>query len=397
MAEKIVKVFFVFLLALFPLGELGRLQLVNDVAVHLNDILLIFVLGAWIIFSKTKIKQITKSKLFKPLLLFSVIALLSLIVKSYMYKPAEIIVAFLYLVRWLGYAMLFFVVGGFDVGFKEVIKYFMVVVGGIIVGLGYLQYFFYPNLRNLYYAGWDEHLYRMFSTFLDPNFAGAFFVMYLLFLLGLFWVAYKEKKYGSVQLYGGLLVLTFCAILLTFSRSAFLMLIVSMTVFLIHIKKTKFLFGFAIISFIFLGLVSRSLQSEGTNLFRTASNQARVESAQNAITIFLDNPVFGVGFNAYRYAQEKKGFLIETTKENHAGAGTDNSFLFVLATTGIVGFGAYLYFWYVILKKIHMNEVIFATVIGLLVNAMFINSLFYPPIMAFLWIELGLIMDYKQQ
>ena len=45
--------------------------------------------------------------------------------------------------------------------------------GLVIVGLGFVQYFFYLGLRNLYYLGWDEHLSFIFQL-LDPNFAGAF-------------------------------------------------------------------------------------------------------------------------------------------------------------------------------------------------------------------------------
>lgn len=391
MAEKITQVFFALFLLLFPLGEIGRLGFGNDISVKISDIVLGFAICSWLI---TKKKNVSQRKQTKPILLFVIVCFLSLFVNSKNFPPDQLFVAFLYLLRWSAYAGLYFMVIGFDLQFKKKIMHFLTFVGFLVVVAGYIQYFLYPDLRNLYYVGWDEHLYRMFSTFLDPNFAGAFFVLYLLLLIGLFWNVYNQKQYGKMQLYGGLAVLTFCAILLTFSRSAFIMLFVSITIFLMQIKKTRLLFGIFVLSIIFLGIVSRSLQSEGTNLLRTASNESRIEGALRATTIFLDNPLFGVGFNAYRYAQEKYGFTKKSQYQNHAGAGTDNSFLFVLATTGIVGFGTYMYLLRAILLQARssnnvMSKILFCSILGLFVSSFFINSLFYPFVMAWVWILVG--------
>ncbi|MBI2430723.1 MAG: O-antigen ligase family protein [Candidatus Levybacteria bacterium] len=387
MAEKIIKIFFLFLLFLFPFGEIARFDLGNNIAVRVLDVAIGLVLVAWLL-DKEKKKRFQK-KLVNPILFFTGALFVSLFLNMKNYQGSEIIISSLYFLRWIVYAGLYFVVADFDIKFKSKIRELLVVIGAMVVVLGYVQYFLYPNLRNLYYLGWDEHLYRMFSTFLDPNFAGTFFVLYLLFLSGLFWNSYKEKQYRSIQIYGGLFVLTFCAILLTFSRGAFIMFFVSMGVFLMQIKKARLLFGIAVLSIIFLGLVSRFNQSEGTNLFRTTSNLARIESVNRAITIFLDNPIFGVGFNNYRYAKLRYGFTSKSKYEDHAGAGTDNSFLFVLATTGIIGFSAYVYLWYSIVRNLR-NIVITSSLVGLFVNALFINSLFYPFIMAWVWILLGI-------
>lgn len=388
--SNISKIAFFSFLFLFPFGEVVRLPLLPNVSIHPSDI----AIGIIAICSIPYLLKNKKHYLFRPMLLVSGVFLLSLLVNIFSYDLGQLFVAVLYYIRFVFLLLFFLVVSSLDASFKKRTHWFLTIVGFIIVSLGYVQYFFYPNLRNLYYAGWDEHLYRMFSTFLDPNFAGAFFVMYFMFVTTRFRI---ESGMTGRMLYGLLSFITLGAILLTYSRSAYLMLGVSLLVFLLLQRQKKLLFGLLGVVLLIPILFFFSPKSEGTNLFRTTSSNARLVAMQQAITIIKDNPIFGVGFNAYRYAQEKKGFLIETSKENHAGAGTDNSFLFVLATTGIVGFGVYLYFWYVILKKTHKDAVIFATVIGLFVNAMFINSLFYPPIMAFLWIELGLVTDYKQQ
>ncbi|HSX08851.1 MAG TPA: O-antigen ligase family protein, partial [Candidatus Saccharimonadales bacterium] len=148
--------------------------------------------------------------------------------------------------------------------------------------------------------------------------------------------------------------------------------------------------------------------SEGTNLFRTTSSNARVATSQDALIIFQKNPILGVGFNAYRYARlthpltclpagrsSSKGG--ETLTVDHGGAGTDNSFLFVLATTGIVGFVAYLYLLWSMVKvgKTNLGEnpysaVLIASLIALCVDSFFINSLFYPFILVWVWIVIAL-------
>jgi hypothetical protein len=45
----------------------------------------------------------------------------------------------------------------------------------------------------------------------------------------------------------------------------------------------------------------KSFQTEGTNLFRIASSEARLASAQAALKVIDKNLIFGVGFNAFRY------------------------------------------------------------------------------------------------
>lgn len=385
---RILQYFLLVTIFFLPFGEIIRIPLFQNVSIHPIDI----TIGIFAVYSIPYLLKNKKHYLFRPMLLVSGVFLLSLLVNIFSYDLGQLFVAALYYIRFVFLLLFFLAVSSLDSAFKKRIPMLLTIVGFIVVLLGYLQYFFYPNLRNLYYAGWDEHLYRMFSTFLDPNFAASFFVMYFLFILELI-----SKTGKKEPLLYGIVALTLGAILLTYSRSAYLMLGISLFVFLLLQRQKKLLFGLLGLVLLVPILFFFSPKSEGTNLLRTTSSFARVAAFQNAFTLFQENPIFGVGFNAYRYAQEKRGFLPQSAKENHAGAGTDNSFLFVLATTGIVGFGAYVYFWYVILKKTHINAVIFATVVGLIVNAMFINSLFYPPIMAFLWVELGLVTDYKQQ
>ena len=181
---QLLKAFFVITVLLFPLGELARFSFEYNVAITANDLLVGIIVLFW--FVNNQLKNIQQFAITKSIGIFIAVCLLSLVINSNKYLINELFIAFLYLLRWSAYASLYFVVKELKPSFKNKIIPLMVIVGGVTVFGGYLQYFFYPNLRNLYYAGWDEHLYRMFSSFLDPNFAGAFFVLLFFLISGIF-------------------------------------------------------------------------------------------------------------------------------------------------------------------------------------------------------------------
>ncbi|MDO8658660.1 MAG: O-antigen ligase family protein [Candidatus Levybacteria bacterium] len=403
----LLKIIFIISLLFFPFGEIIRLQFNNGAAIVLNDIGIGLLNAIWLIVLFKK-RKIANSYLIKPFLIFTLICLLSLIINLRFLNISEFIVSFLYLLRWVFYINILFIASGFDKLFRNKIKLLMVFLGISVVFGGYIQFFFYPDLRNLYYLGWDEHLYRMFSSFLDPNFAGVFFVLYFIFLLGLIFEKWGKIKPVKMSLLMFFLILTFGGVFLTYSRSAYIMLLVACLTFLILVKKClpampckawqagKLMIGvisfFAIITL----LLFATSRSEGTNLLRSASTEARAYSAAKALIIIKENPFLGVGFNAYRYAQYRYGFLKKDSKiNNHSGSGTDNSFLFVLATTGIAGFISFIYIWYKIIKNEFEHYNIFSIVIitsifSIFAGSLFINSLFYPFIMQWLWILIGL-------
>lgn len=392
--EKAVKLLFIFLLMLFPLGQIGRVELGGGVNILPNDVVVFIAVSAWIIKKIINRALTLKSKLTRPIILFVLISLLSLVFNLEKLSQPQAVVASLYLIRWLSYAGLYFVVRDFSLDFRKKLLYGLMLSGTASAILGLVQYFLYPNLRNLYYAGWDEHLYRLFSTFLDPNFAGAIFILTFLLAISLsrgintFPLPKWKQGYTSGVL-AFAMVVSFIALLLTYSRGSFLSFAVSLFVFFLLFRKTKLVFLFMGVFLLGLILLPKNLQSEGVLLFRTASIGARIESVERAIAIFKDNPLFGVGFNAYRYAQIRYGFLPFEQQESHAGAGTDNSFLFVLATTGIIGFVAYLYLWVRVVGEARGNALVLASIASIFVHALFVNSLFYPWILEWMWILIG--------
>lgn len=398
----ILKVLFIIFLLLFSLGEIAKISLSPDIAVTINDIFAgcLFVYWLCYLLVVKNIKVLQQSFFLKPFLAFLGVGILSLLVNLPFLKDSEFFVAFLYLIRWGVYASLVFVISSFDKAFLSKIKGVLLVIGSIVVFFGYVQYIYYPSLRNLFYLGWDEHLYRMFGSFLDPNFIGAFFTLFFLFVLGLCKKAQEQKQKLVFFSFSLLLFIIGGALLLTYSRSALLMFIFSVITFLIlTVKRKSFIGGFLVLVVISVLLLPKSFQTEGTNFFRIASTMARLDAMENAVTIFSKQPILGVGFNAYRYAQIRYGFVKKDLKiQSHADSGTDNSFLFVLATTGIVGFSVYLYFWYCIIKKVREQKnklakaVFISSCIGLFIHALFVNSLFYTFLMEWIFIILGLTL-----
>lgn len=384
----LLKILFIITIAiLFLLGEIFRINLSSGVSIRLLDLGVGILVAFWLLLHLLRGKKIKSQLVLLPVLIFSGIGAISLLINSQFLTTKEFITSALYLARWVSYAGLYFVVKGFDVKFKNSIVKSMLIGGGVVVFAGYLQYFFYSNLRNLYYLGWDEHMHRLFSSFLDPNFAGAFLVLYSLFLLGLMFKKIERDSKNKLIMLGSVLILTTVAAFLTYSRSALLMLFFSLLAFLIIKKMKKWILLVILLFLMFFVVGYQNFYIENLNLLRIASSEARIESAQNAIAIIAKNPILGVGFNAYRYAQIRYGFRGGAGAEvSHADAGTDNSFLFVLATTGIVGFIAYIWLWFRILRKNAASALILASIVGVFVNSLFINSLFYPFIMLWLWI-----------
>lgn len=383
-----IKLLFILLLVIFPLGQVPRIELGGGLNILLNDVIVGAIVLLWIVKKITAKKSLPKNSLTKPILFFAFVAGLSLVINSRLLTMPEFLVSGLYLARWIAYAGLFFVVADFPDKIKAKIPIWLLYAGTATAVLGLVQYFLYPNLRNLFYAGWDEHLYRLFATFYDPNFAGGIFT--LTSLLAIYLYFKSQKNLAEKYLLATLGFLSFIALLLTYSRGSYVGFVVGLITLLILMKRRRLIVGLLAAFIAGIVLLPKDLAGEGVRLLRTASIESRIEEAQTAITIFRDNPVIGVGFNAYKYAKAAKG--LATTNEFgeiHSAAGTDNSFLFVLAITGIVGFAAYVYLWIKVVGEVRREPLILGSLFAIFVHAFFVNSLFYPHIMMWLWVLIG--------
>lgn len=243
--------------------------------------------------------------------------------------------------------------------------FYLSIIANIIFGL--IQYFFWPDFTYFDVVNWDPHLYRLVSTYFDPTFTG---LIYLFFIIKIF----IDKKTPYRWL---LLIITYIALALTYSRSTLLSLIFVFGFIAWKNKKISILISTITLVF-FTILVLPRQAGEGTRLERTSSIKAKIENYQEGFTLFKQHPILGIGYNNIPF------FKKTTNEMSHANGGFDSSLLTILISTGIIGGILFIMGF----KKIFTQSsiTIQSCFIGILIHSLFANSLLYP------WVLLALIL-----
>jgi len=385
---KLITILFFLFLVLFPFGQLTKLPLsflnLPEVHLYLTDIVLFFLLLSWLIWRFFINKRKYKAPfLTKPILLFSSLALISLFVNSFRFSGLEVLVSSLYLVRWVVYAGLYFILVDLKNEFKRNLSCYLLIIGSFMAVFGLIQYFLWPNLKALEVLQYDPHFYRVAGTFLDPGFTGLILALTLILLTVFSWQK-KNKRWWLLWPF------LFVTLLLTYSRASWLAFLVGIGIVLFYKRAFKFFFLVIVLlglSWFFIPQPS----GEGGKLGRTYSIEARLENYQEAFSIFKKHPLLGVGFNTYRYTQRDYNLLSkEEWQTSQSAAGADSSLLFILATTGILGFLSYLWLYFKALRG-SKSLLIIASIIAMIIHSFFLNSLFYPWVMAWFWVLLAII------
>lgn len=337
-----------------------------------------------------KLKNLDKS-----FLAFGGIASFSLFFNLPSLTFKEFLAAFFYLLRLWSFIGVFFSFLKATLNPKESKAFLVLLVsGGIFTAItGFLQYWLYPDLRSLTSLGWDPHLYRLAGLFFDPNFTGLYLVFTFLILNGLFFSAKTKNKKGIFLL----IIVSYLAIALTYSRSSYVALLVGFFFLLFWQKKPLLFLASGVIFFLTLLFLPKPA-GEGVNLARTSTVNLRFENYKEGLAIFTKKPILGWGFNTYRYAKEKALGVKEEIPQ-HGGAGNDASFIFILATCGILGF---ILFLKLILKTFFSfppfnltNQIFLSCLLSFLSHSLFNNSLFYPPLTLFFLSFWGIVSSAK--
>lgn len=371
---KIIKALLAVYFLIFPLGQLLRLGLPDNllppaVNLYLTDVVAMLLLGLWPVWRFFCARRPYRLPvLARPIAVFVLWAAFSLAVNAGRLTGVELLVSALYLGRFLILAGLYLVMA--DVKWPG--QKWLIWVGVATAIFGLIQYRFWPDIRPLQAVGWDPHYYRVVGTLLDPGFTGIILVLALILLVVNHWRGWQC-----------LFVICYLALALTYSRSSYLAYLVGMTVIAWVKRAPRFLLMVMLAGVLTLVVLPRQSGGEGVNLQRQSTIAARLANWRHAAVIIADRPFLGVGFNAYRYAQRDYGFLEADWPTTHAGAGADASLLFAWATTGILGLWVYLRFWRKVIDV--KNIIITASVAALFAHAFFLNSLFYPWVMVWLW------------
>jgi len=237
--------------------------------------------------------------------------------------------------------------------------------------IGLIQFFLIPDLRVLRYAGWDDHYLRLASSLLDPSFTGI--VLFLGMVVAFFrMLAHKTRSAFSV------FVLICIAMLLTYSRGTYLALLGWGIMCAVYTPKMrKLLFICLIMGSTGILLLPRPA-SEGARLERFTSIQARLINISTTLfSMKTEDWIFGKG---WYMAMAQRQTNNTVTSISHSSS-PDNSFIHVLQSTGILGFGIFYMLLGAIWKRItHVGRAVF---IGVCIASLFSQILFYPFVMIF--------------
>lgn len=378
MLKKFVDYLLLASVLLLSLGSVGRISFfTSEVGVYLYEIamgcsILVLVLN----YRLEPFKSINAH--IKPLCLFVLYLILNYFILILNYTVSQNIVGFLYIVRLAVYVVFAVYVSHhftFHKSSSHTILSGLSVFIVLTVAASFVQYYLYPDLRNLSYLGWDPHLNRMFGLFLDPFLSAAVsgMLLLLLFLKGpdLF-----KNKFTHIIVCFILLVMSF----LTYSRGGYLALFITGIVYIIRQKKYVILGGFVLV--FALGLSSLMIPTktgEGMNLLRTSTIMTRIEDYKTAIDIWRRSPLIGSGYNRIRYEKIKLAKDGEVSiMKSHSGASFHSSFLIVLVSSGVLGL---ILFMYALVSLGRMNELVFYSTIFLSIFSLTDNVLLHPVVL----------------
>jgi O-antigen ligase len=359
---------------LFLLGQFGRLSILGSEAhIYAYEVVLVFIT----LFLILRYRQEGILLIFRrsPLLVFFLVYVVGVLVAGSMsYTLYENGIAVMYLLRMLLYLSLS-IYGYVQVKNHPEEKVFMskvfIILLTLIGFISVLQLVFFPNLRPLMAYGWDPHLYRMTGTFLEPAFACG------VYGVGLFFLVTKRKKSFFEQV---LLVMLGLFVFLTVSRAGIgaVMLSVVTYIFVVYRSWKAFvgiitLFACAIVVFF---LLTAGKGGEGMNILRTSTIESRVENYQEAIQIWRQYPVFGVGYNRIAFVKEDLDLPSRTLYDvQNARASFHSSFLIVLVTTGVIGLVSFIL---LLIQLARVSVFSLFTVLFLSTFAVFDNILLHP-------------------
>lgn len=317
---------------------------------------------------------------------YLLIALFSWVISAIFFKTSLVFIGAIYLIRLV--SLVYFGVFVRNLIKEKLLSKGLVINSLIVVSFfvsifGWVQYFLYPDLRPLVEYGWDDHLYRLVGSPLDPGFTGIILVLGLVLVL----LNFFEEKKRKWQL---LIAFFFTTIAFTYSRASYLALISGLFASWIILHKTKTILLIAGIFILLVAFLPRPA-GEGVHLERTRSISARLVNYKDGIDTFKTMPLFGVGYNNICLA--KKYILGKSDSLSHSCSGFDSSLLVILVTTGIVGFTS---FAYAIIKTTRLvrndfyGQALAISGISVLTHSLFVNSLFYPWVLSWIMILVAL-------
>lgn len=425
--------YFLGLSSILP-GLLIRIP-VGGAGILLSDLLLPLIALLWILHKIIARKKFAPPYFLASGFIFLLIAFLSFLWGSQDLFLKEKLISFSYTLRFLSILIFGWMTYEFinknPQFYQKFSTIFWVITAGILA-FGYLQFYLIPDISKFStVGGFDPHMGRFLGTWMDPNFVAGFlaFVSPILIaeIVGLLSLQNRPLSHSPLSnqellsegrtsrfdftlifrivVLGGILLADF----LTFSRSGYLAMGVALGMFLLF-WRPKILLLAMIIAVIGIASNERALQRVG-DLAGTiksivlrdtdevdATANLRLESWGKSLELFEKYPIFGIGYNTYRYRASEEGIVDESF---FSAGGSDSTLLTILVTTGIFGLLSFLYFfgqiWFRHFFSFYKNPTdLFSLAIcsgsaGIFIHSFFVNSWIFPhiflPIMC--WVGIG--------
>jgi len=340
---------------LFSLGQLGRISFFNQqINLYLYEVAM--AISIFFLFIKYRFEPVKKGwKKFRPIFIFIFILFTSILFDWQKFNLFQNIVGLLYLFRLILYFMYFFYIKNY----LSTIKNGLLLIAILTIISTLIQYFLYPDLRNLIYQGWDPHLYRTFGVFFDTSISAAIF--------GVFFLTINLPIIKIIYL---------LLVALSFSRSIYLGLSLTLIYLFIQQKRFKHIFLFLLIFTSLISIIPKP-SGEGVNLSRLYSIESRIVDYREGIELWKNKPIFGYGYNRIRY--------IKNSNSVHSGAAFSSSFITILVSSGILGLLSFIWaLWS--LRKI--NRIAPRLLLFLCIISLFDNILLHPFILFLFFISL---------
>lgn len=318
------------------------------------------------------------------------------------------------LLSLLAYASLYFVLPNYiDSKFKQRVISSILISGFLVSIYGIAEHF-----------GIDKNMWvqdvqsRVFSTLGQPNWLAAFLVILIPLSLHKSIENFSQKKYFLSTTYYLSSIVYFLTLLFTKSKSGIVACIFSLFVYFIFkllsdiknkvlLKNTKSYFIFIV--FVFLSIfisnpieerlfpkkieVSKTLNTN--NFLITPSEDIRKIVWRGAFDLWKQYPIFGTGVEtfAYSYYWTRPIEHNLTSEWEFLYNKAHNEYLNYLATTGIIGLLAYLFFITTVLIKTFNDKAIFCGILAFLITNLVGFSVVITSLLLFLLPIL--VLDFK--
>lgn len=371
---------------LFPLGQFARISFFNQ-QINIYPYEVLMAIALFLLIIKHKTAPFKRNITFGSICLFLTILTISFLFTLSSYDLYENSIGFLYLSRLAFYFFYFMYLSVHLVQFKKERTHLFKKLSFLIFIItlsSWLQYIFYPNLRNLLYQGWDPHLYRVFGSFFEPYLAGAVLGLSIFFV---YFRMFTKKNQIYIKLF--VMGILFLLLMLTFSRTVYVAIILSLLVLFFRQKKYIFM-GVTIGAFIMLAVFIPKPIGVGVQLFRTFSVDTRIQNAVEGVQLWMKNPILGVGYNRIRYEKAELG-LAGKYDVSHAASSYHSSFVTMLVAGGLLGLFGLLGILVMLGKMSHPS---FYYILFLSILSCGDNALLHPFIL-YLWLQF-LAYEYTQ-